>query len=101
MTAATVEFAHVRGSREVEVMPSDEQISRKIEQLEEERELLRRDESTTHASVAGDAQRLKEIRVELDRLWDLQRRRRALRDAGMDPDGAEERSGETVEGYWQ
>ena len=82
-------------------MPTDEQISRKIEQLEEERELLRRDEGATHGSVSGDAQRLEEIRVELDRLWDLQRQRRALRDAGMDPDDAEERSGETVEGYWQ
>jgi len=82
-------------------MPSDEQISHKIDQLEEERELLRRDESTTHGSTAGDAQRLEEIRVELDRLWDLQRQRRALRDAGMDPDDAQERSGETVEGYWQ
>ena len=82
-------------------MPSDEQISHKIDQLEEERELLRRDESTTHGSAAGDAQRLEEIRVELDRLWDLQRQRRALRDAGMDPDDAQERSGETVEGYWQ
>ncbi len=82
-------------------MPSDEQISAKIEQLEEEQELLRRDEGTTHGSVAGDAQRLEEIRVELDRLWDLQRQRRALRDAGRDPDEAQERSGETVEGYWQ
>jgi len=82
-------------------MPSDEQISRKIEQLEEERELLHRDEGATHGSVAGDAHRLEEIRVELDRLWDLQRQRRALREAGGDPDDAQERSGETVEGYWQ
>jgi uncharacterized protein DUF2630 len=82
-------------------MPSDEQINHKIEQLEEERELLRRDESTTHGSVTGDVGRLEEIRVELDRLWDLQRQRRALREAGRDPDEAEERSGETVEGYWQ
>jgi hypothetical protein len=82
-------------------MPSDEQISDRIERLEEERELLRRDESTTHGSVAGDAGRLEEIRVELDRLWDLQRQRRALREAGRDPDEARERPGETVEGYWQ
>lgn len=82
-------------------MPSDEQISAQIEQLEQERELLRRDESETRGSVAGDAQRLEEIRVELDRLWDLQRQRRALREAGMDPDQAQERSGETVEDYLQ
>jgi hypothetical protein len=82
-------------------MPTDEQINRKIEQLEEERKGLRHDESTTPGSVAGDAARLEEIRVELDRLWDLERQRRALRDAGRDPDGAQERPGETVEGYWQ
>jgi predicted nuclease with TOPRIM domain len=82
-------------------MPSDEQISRKIEQLEQEREALRRDESTMRGSVADDASRLEEIRVELDRLWDLERQRRALRDAGSDPDEAQERSSGTVEGYWQ
>jgi len=82
-------------------MPTDEQITRKIEQLEEQRELLRRDESTTHGSVAGDAGRLEEIRIELDRLWDLERQRRALREAGRNPDEAQERSEQTVEGYWQ
>ena len=82
-------------------MPSDEQIARKLERLEEEREALRRDESSARGSVAGDAGRLEEIRVELDPLWDLERQRRALRDAGRDPDEAQERSGETVEGYWQ
>ena len=82
-------------------MPTDEQITRKIEQLEEQRELLRRDESTTHGSVAPDAGRLEEIRIELDRLWDLERQRRALREAGRNPDEAQERSEQTVEGYWQ
>ncbi len=82
-------------------MPSDDQINERIERLEEEREALRRDESTTHESVTGDARRLEEIRVELDRLWDLLRQRRALRDAGQDPDTAHERSADTVERYWQ
>jgi len=82
-------------------MPSDEQIRRRIEQLEEEREALRRDESAGRDSVAEDAARLEAIRVELDRLWDLERQRRALREAGRNPDEAQERSGEEVEGYWQ
>jgi Protein of unknown function (DUF2630) len=43
--------------------------------------------------------RLQEVRVELDRLWDLLRQRRARRDAGLDPEGASERDGDTVEGY--
>jgi predicted nuclease with TOPRIM domain len=82
-------------------VPSDEQIQRKIEQLEEEREALRHDESTPQGSVTDDTRRLEEIRVELDQLWDLKRQRQALRDAGRDPDEAQERSGQTVEGYWQ
>ena len=67
----------------------------------EEREGLRRDESTAEGSVTDDARRLEEIRVELDQLWDLKRQRQALRDAGRDPDEAQERPSQTVEGYWQ
>ena len=48
-----------------------------------------------------DQARLRELEVTLDRLWDLLRQRRALRDAGRDPDGAAERPGGTVEGYLQ
>jgi uncharacterized protein DUF2630 len=43
--------------------------------------------------------RLEQVGVELDRLWDLLRQRRARRDAGLDPDGASERDAGTVEGY--
>ncbi|MEO3937514.1 DUF2630 family protein [Dermatophilaceae bacterium Soc4.6] len=43
--------------------------------------------------------RLRAVEVELDRLWDLLRQRRARREFGADPDGAEERSGRQVEGY--
>jgi DNA-binding transcriptional ArsR family regulator len=35
---------------------------------------------------------LEEIRVSLDQCWDLLRQRRALRDAGKDPEGAQARS---------
>jgi hypothetical protein len=82
-------------------MPSDEDIEKRIEALEEEREALRRDESSPTSAASNDATRLEEIRVELDRLWDLLRQRRALRDAGRNPDDAVERPGGTVEGYWQ
>ena len=50
---------------------------------------------------AGDAARLGELQVTLDRLWDLLRQRRALRDAGRSPEEAEERPPGTVEGYLQ
>jgi hypothetical protein len=83
-------------------MPSDEQISAQIERLEHEREtLFKREGTDDNASRAADADRLEAIRVDLDRLWDLLRQRRALRNAGQDPNLADERAAETVERYWQ
>ena len=82
-------------------MPTDEQIEAQIEKLEAERERLRQRESATDPMLEQDADRLEELRVELDRLWDLLRQRRALRDAGDDPDLASERSADVVEKYWQ
>lgn len=82
-------------------MPTDEQIEGQIEALESEREKLRQKEGTTDPTRDADAARLEEIRVNLDRLWDLLRQRRALRNAGSDPDAASERSAEMVEKYWQ
>jgi hypothetical protein len=37
--------------------------------------------------------------VELDQYWDLLRQRRALRDAGKNPNHAEMRSSDIVENY--
>lgn len=82
-------------------MPSDEQIENQIEALESERETLRQREGGTDPTLDQDAARLEEIRVDLDRLWDFLRQRRALRSAGEDPDLATERSAEMVERYWQ
>jgi Protein of unknown function (DUF2630) len=82
-------------------MPSDDQISAQIDKLEQERESLFKRESGDDPARAADADRLEEIRVDLDRLWDLLRQRRALRDAGQNPNLADERAAETVERYWQ
>jgi hypothetical protein len=82
---------------------SAEQVQARIEELEREEQSLRRDESeaggTGGERVAADAERLEALRVELDRLWDYLRQRRALRDAGRDPDEAEFRDARTVERY--
>jgi hypothetical protein len=83
---------------------SDEQAQARIEELEDEERRLRRDESENPDTdqgerVADDARRLEEVRVELDRLWDYLRQRRALRDAGRDPDDARMRDAGTVEDY--
>jgi Protein of unknown function (DUF2630) len=83
------------------LMPTDEKISEQIEQLERERDALWRREGAEDPSLETDRTRLDEIKVELDQLWDLLRQRRALRNAGQDPDLANERSAEVVERYWQ
>ena len=75
---------------------SDEQVQARIEELEQEERKLRRDEgeaaeADADEQVARDAQRLEAIRIELDQLWDYLRQRRALRDAGQDPDNAQMR----------
>ena len=83
---------------------SDEQVLAVIEELEQEERKLRTDESEAAEAdaddqVARDAQRLEAIRIELDQLWDYLRQRRALRDAGQDPDNAQMRDPGTVERY--
>jgi hypothetical protein len=55
-----------------------------------------------HEGLAdADRERLAKINVELDQCWDLLRQRRALRDAGKDPDQAEVRPADVVERYLQ
>lgn len=48
-----------------------------------------------------DAARLHEVEVMLDQCWDLLRQRRARREMGDDPDDAQVRPTQIVEGYQQ
>jgi hypothetical protein len=78
----------------------DPQIHGTIEQLvAEEHELWER-ESAGNATEA-DRERLRQLKVSLDQSWDLLRQRRALRQAGRDPDAADVRAPEVVERYEQ
>jgi sigma54-dependent transcription regulator len=82
----------------------DQQIQNRIDQLEQEEQRLRKDEEASAeagrtAAVGEDAGRLAAIKVELDQLWDLLRQRRALRDAGRNPDDARMRDAGTIERY--
>lgn len=54
-----------------------------------------------HGQVSGgiEQQRLTEIEENLDQMWDLLRRRRALRAGGLDPDLAEDRVQLQVDAY--
>ena len=83
---------------------NDDAVQARIEQLEAEERRLRADETEAahhegSERIAADAERLEALRVELDQLWDYLRQRRALRDAGRDPDEATIRDPGTVERY--
>jgi len=78
----------------------DQQIHSGIERLvAEEHELWELESSG--AATEADRRRLDEVKVRLDQCWDLLRQRRALREAGLNPDAAETRSSDVVEHYQQ
>lgn len=83
---------------------SDESITARIERLvEEEHELRDREQADSSSTelLEEDERRLRAVEIELDRCWDLLRQRRALRDAGGDPETAQVRDADTVERYLQ
>jgi hypothetical protein len=83
-------------------MSADENIANRIETLvAEEHDLRHREETDNDERLEADQDRLREVEIELDRCWDLLRQRRALRDAGANPDTARVRDPDTVERYWQ
>ena len=76
----------------------DAQIHASIEQLvAEEHDLWEREAAGT--ATDADRERLDSLKVSLDRCWDFLRQRRALREAGHDPDDASFRGADVVEGY--
>lgn len=78
----------------------DAQIHGEIERLvAEEHELWQREGSGDANDL--DRQRLAALQVSLDQCWDLLRQRRALRDAGRNPDAADLRRPDVVEHYEQ
>lgn len=77
---------------------NDQDIHQKIEALvAEEHALFDRGQHIT----SDERTRLGDVNVQLDKLWDLLRQRRAREEFGQDPDRAKPRSAETVEKYWQ
>jgi hypothetical protein len=76
----------------------DADVQEHIEQLvAEEHRLLGR--GSEQGLSPEDHKRLADVRVELDRYWDLLRQRRAREEFGEDPDAASLRDARTVEGY--
>jgi Protein of unknown function (DUF2630) len=78
----------------------DAQLHQRINELVAEEHRLERAHVGQGLSDAEKAQ-LDGLGVQLDRYWDLLRQRDARRNAGYDPDAAQERSEGTVEGYRQ
>jgi predicted transcriptional regulator len=79
---------------------NDDELHRRIDELVAEEHRLER----AHVGKAlseSEQQRLNDLGVQLDRYWDLLRQRDARRRAGLDPDAAQERSADVVEGYRQ
>ena len=75
----------------------DSEIRGRIEALVEEERRLRDSSEHTDEQRA----RLRQIEEDRDQLWDLLRQRDAKRQYGEDPDEAEARPEQQVEGYLQ
>ena len=76
------------------------QLHGRIEDLVSEEHSLWEREAVGEATDA-DRQRLDSVKVTLDQCWDLLRQRRALREAGLDPEAARVRDADVVEHYEQ
>ena len=80
---------------------NDSDVQNHIEALVDEEHRLYAAAERQGQETPEDRRRLEEIRVQLDRYWDLLRRRRAQEEFGLDPDETQLRSADTVERYWQ
>lgn len=79
---------------------SSSDIQDQIEALvAEEHRLLDKGDGTGLEKV--DHQRLQDVKIGLDQLWDLLRQRRAHDEFGLDQDATSARDTRTVEGYEQ
>ena len=77
---------------------NDKTILEHIHQLVTEERDLR---AKHHGLPSEDRMRLQHLEEQLDQAWDLLRQRRAREDTGDDPNVAQERSVNEVEGYLQ
>ena len=73
----------------------DNQVLAHIKDLTQKEEELYAKEDMT----ADEIKSLHKMQKDLDQCWDYLRQRRALRDAGENPNNAEMRSSDTIENY--
>jgi uncharacterized protein YjaG (DUF416 family) len=79
---------------------TDEEIQQLIEELVAEEKALQ-DRGGGEGMTEDEHHRLEQVRLELDRQWDLLRQRRGREEFGLDPDVVRLRDSETVEDYEQ
>jgi hypothetical protein len=79
----------------------DNEVQDHIEALVAQERLLYAATGREGGHTIEERARLEEIRVALDRYWDLLRQRRAEEEFGLDPDQATLRSAQTVEHFEQ
>jgi hypothetical protein len=77
---------------------TNEEILARIDALVADEHRLR---SQGHGLSEEDRLKLRDAEVHLDQLWDLMRRRDAMRRAGQNPDAVAERGAAEVESYLQ
>ncbi|CAM2960622.1 hypothetical protein BST27_10925 [Mycobacterium intermedium] len=79
--------------------PDDSETLARIRDLVAAEKALRDQLLHHEISESEEHERLRRIEVELDQCWDLLRQRRALRETGGDPQRANVRPPDEVEGY--
>ena len=80
---------------------TDQDIMQRVRDLVDEEHRLRARLQAGEISAEEEHERLRAMEETLDQCWDLLRQRRALRDAGEDPNQARVRPASEVEGYQQ
>jgi hypothetical protein len=78
---------------------TDSSILAQVNELVAEEKELRAKLRDHQIDETEEHRRLRGLEVQLDQCWDLLRQRRALREAGQDPDQASVRPEGEVEGY--
>lgn len=89
----------IRNRRSLGAMNSKEIHEHITELVQREQDL--RQSAPSEGTSAERASELKDLEIQLDRCWDLLRQRRARSDAGANPNDAQLRSVQEVEGYRQ
>jgi hypothetical protein len=82
-------------------MDDQDVLSRIKDLMDEEQQLRSGQGDGGHPLRPPERERLRLLEEQLDQCWDLLRQRRAREEFGQDPDAANARPTDTVEGYWQ